>query len=703
MKLLIYDKFFDSLIQLPRGTQQKVIDFQKKFRENSRSAAIHLEPISTFKDKQLRTARIDQKYRIIVRAPETGDTYYLLWVDNHDEAMAWATNKIFQWNTNTQSIQLFTSIEEEKVVDTEVASTSNPSHFEEVQLFSEYSDEQLVQIGLPEVLLPSVRKVLDLNGLETLEKYLPADAFENLFYLADGANIENLIFEIEEGKVASAQFEEQLKSVNNQRSFIEFTDDSVFNDVLSGELNKWKFYLHPSQRKLVEGNFNGSVKVTGGAGTGKTVAALHRLKHLVQTSEEIGPVLFTTFTKALTSNIRELVSDLGIDQQKVVVNNIDALAFDLAKNHGLIDDNTKVIGFSSVRSAEEIWDELLEINLVGFDRDFIISEYNQVILYNNVRSFSEYARTSRVGRGKPISRLQRKALWDLFEKYNKYKAESGYIDKDEVYNRLTDYFSESDNKPYAHCIADELQDLSNVELRFIRSLVEEKKNDLFLVGDPLQRIYDRKIYFSKAGINIRGNRSKRLRINYRTSEEIKKLAFSVIYDIPFSDFDGEEESKNGYVSLFHGDVPIYQTFKSKDEEIEFIKNKVAELKEKDFSLSEVVISARTKDEIRNLKSALHKANVPWYDITSNDNVGDKNGVRLSTFHSMKGLEFKVVFLADVNNRTCPFLPSSFRNWDEERQKEHLQSERSLMYVAISRAVQKVVITGIGQCSEVIQL
>ncbi|RIJ42670.1 UvrD-helicase domain-containing protein [Pontibacter oryzae] len=701
MKLLIYDKFFDSLIKLPRGTQQKVIEFQRKFRENSKSAAIHLEPISTFKDKQLRTARIDQKYRIILRAPETGDTYYLLWVDNHDEAMAWATNKIFQWNTNTQSIQLFTSPDVEQLVETDSqGSSQNETSFE---LFTDYTDKDLVKIGLPEVLIPSVRKVVDLDGLEALEKYLPADAFENLFYLADGANIENLIYEIEEGKVASTQFEDQLKSVNNQRSFIEFTDDSVFNEVLAGELNKWKFFLHPTQRKLVESDFNGPIKVTGGAGTGKTVAALHRLKYLVNASQDSRPVLFTTYTKALTSNLKDLVSDLGMDQYKVVVNNIDALSYDLAKSYRLIDDNTKVIGFSSVRSAEEIWDELLEKNLIEFDRDFIISEYNQVILHNNVKSLQEYLRTSRVGRGKAISRKQRQNLWSVFESYDKYKKESGYIDKEEIYNRLTDYLTENSIKPFAHCVADELQDFSNVELRFLRALIEEKKNDLFLVGDPLQQIYDRKIYFSKAGINIRGNRSKRLRINYRTSEEIKKLAFSVIQDIAFSDFDGEEESKNGYVSLFHGDVPTYQIFKSKDDEISYIKEKITELKSKDFLLSEVAICARTKDEIRGLKSALYKANIPWYDITSNEKAGDKTGVRLSTFHSMKGLEFKVIFLADVNNRTCPFLPYASVNWDEDRKKEHTQSEKSLMYVAISRAVQKVIITGTGQHSEVIRL
>jgi hypothetical protein len=702
MKLLIYDKFFDSLIRLPRETQQKVIDFKKKFRDNSKSAAIHLEPISTFKDKQLRTARIDQKYRAILRAPESGDTYFLLWVDNHDEAMAWATNKIFQWNTMTQTVQLFSTPEADITVNP-VVETKSVATETAYDLFADYSDEQLVQIGLPDVLLPSVRRIKDLNGLEQLEKYLPADAFENLFYLADGANIENLIYEINEGKVASIQFEEQLKSVNNQRSFIEFTDDSVFNDVLAGELNKWKFYLHPSQRKLVEGDFNGSIKVTGGAGTGKTVAALHRLKHLVQTTTDERPILFTTYTKALTNNLRELIQDFTSDPHKIVINNIDALAFDLAKQYALIDEGVKVIGFSSVRSAEDIWDEILERELIEYDRSFITSEYYQVILHHNVTSFQEYARTSRVGRGKPISRQDRQNLWNLFEKYESYKAENSYIDKDEVYNRLTDYLTKNKIKPFAHCIADEVQDLSNVELRFIRSLVEEKKNDLFLVGDPLQCIYDRKIYFMKAGINIRGNKSKRLRINYRTSEEIKKLAFSVIHDISFSDFDGEEESKNGYVSLFHGDVPTYQTFRSKDEEIQYIKNQIEELKESDCHLSEVVISTRTRDELKELKTALHKSKIPWYDITSNDKTGNTTGVRLSTFHSLKGLEFKVVFLADVNARTCPFLPSSFKSWDEEKQKEHLQSEKSLMYVAISRAVQKVVITGIGQRSEVIKL
>ncbi len=90
MKLFIYDKFWDAFLKINKGTQSKVTDFISKFRTDSKSPAINLEAISTFKDQSLRTARIDQKYRAILKEVQAGELYLLVWIDNHDEAMDWA-------------------------------------------------------------------------------------------------------------------------------------------------------------------------------------------------------------------------------------------------------------------------------------------------------------------------------------------------------------------------------------------------------------------------------------------------------------------------------------------------------------------------------------------------------------------------------------------------------------------------------------
>lgn len=706
MKLLFYDKFFDSLIELPKGIQKKVIEFQKKFRENSKSSAIHLEPIQAFKDSSLRSARIDQTYRAIIKVPESGETYYLLWVDHHDKAYDWATNKVFQWNENTQSMQVFTAPE----VLVEQSDILVEPHQPEINaLFSEYGNTELIKIGVPDVLIPSIRGILNLDDLEKLERFIPQDTFENLFYLADGASIEQLIFEVEEGKASSIREEEQIGSINNQRSFIELTDDDLFNEILEGNLKKWKYYLHPSQRKLVTSSFTGTVKVSGGAGTGKTVAALHRMKFLAETRKPGDKILFTTFTKALTENLKNLANDLEINLTDVTISNIDILAFDLVKQFVLIPNQYKVFGLHPIKKPEEIWEDVLGNVLTPFDTDFLKNEYLDIILYHDVKSLAEYLKTSRIGRGKAISRTQRKEIWSLVEKYNRSKAQYAYYHKEELYNLLVDFLTAQDTKVYDYALVDELQDFSNVELRVVRALVEEKPNDLFLVGDPLQKIYDKRINFSQSGINVRGKRSRRLRINYRTTEEIKKLAISIVKDEHYDDFDGHEEEKRGYVSLFHGQNPQYNIFHSKDQEVDYVMREIGFLLERDhntergYKPEEIAIASRTKNGLKDFKSKLHLMNLPYTEYEDGKKVGHKNGINLLTFHNIKGLEFKQVFLVDVNNRTCPKYFEELENWTDAEKQRYYKNEKSLLYVAVSRAIQRVSITGIGVKSEMVRV
>ena len=682
MKLYLGDKCWDKLFELPKNVQLRVRDFQRKFKENPFSPAINLEKIASFEDDSLRTARIDDTYRAIIGVA-SGDTYCLLYIDHHDEAMRWAQHKRFAWNSYTNSFQV-TSITMEEVVEPRGQKRDDT-------VFAKYSDEQLLRIGVPEHQLPLVRSIKDMDDLEKAESSLSGDVFEYLFYLMDdGTDINNIITEVEAGKEQDGD-----STINNKRNFIEITDDEELERVIAEGTEKWQIFLHPSQRLLVEKSYAGSLKVTGGGGTGKTVAAIHRLKKLTEKGS-MKSVLYTTFTRTLIKNISSRVRSMGIKSENCVIENIDKLALDMAKSYGLIPQTATVLDYGpSSRTSEEIWDGIVTDNLSQFDTRFLKREYLDVIVYNNNKTIDDYYRQSRTGRTQPVNRKQRTEIWNLVEQYVARKKESQLYDRNEIFNLIANHLNENGIHPFKHVIADEIQDFSNPELRFLRALVEEGPDDLFLVGDPYQRIYNnRKIAFSQVGINVRGKRSKRLRVNYRTTEEIKRAATNVVNGCAFDDFDGSPESLAGYVSLMHGDRPEYKIYDNRNEEIAAIIDFIRMCRENGIEYKDIVVASYIKDSIKPVQDALHRNNIPYKNLM-NEGTGNDNGVNLSSFHNMKGLEFKVVILSDVNKKTFPYLPYGFEGLDEIEKKNHLMNQKALMYVAITRAMQKVLITGSG--------
>ena len=682
MKLYLGDKCWDKLFELPKNVQLRVRDFQRKFKENPFSPAINLEKIASFEDDSLRTARIDDTYRAIIGVA-SGDTYCLLYIDHHDEAMRWAQHKRFAWNSYTNSFQV-TSITMEEVVEQRGKERDDT-------VFAKYTDEQLLRIGVPEHQLPLVRSIKDMDDLEKAESSLSGDVFEYLFYLMDdGTDINNIITEVEAGKEQDGD-----STINNKRNFIEITDDEELERVIAEGTEKWQIFLHPSQRLLVEKSYSGSLKVTGGGGTGKTVAAIHRLKKLTEKGS-MKSVLYTTFTRTLIKNISSRVKSMGIKSENCVIETIDKLALDMAKSYGLIPQTATVLDYGpSSRTSEEIWDGIVTDNLSQFDTRFLKREYLDVIVYNNNKTIDDYYRQSRTGRTQPVNRKQRTEIWNLVEQYVARKKESQLYDRNEIFNLIANHLNENGIHPFKHVIADEIQDFSNPELRFLRALVEEGPDDLFLVGDPYQRIYNnRKIAFSQVGINVRGKRSKRLRVNYRTTEEIKRAATNVVNGCAFDDFDGSPESLAGYVSLMHGDRPEYKIYDNRNEEIAAIIDFIRMCRENGIEYKDIVVASYIKDSIKPVQDALHRNNIPYKNLM-NEGTGNDNGVNLSSFHNMKGLEFKVVILSDVNKKTFPYLPYGFEVLDEIEKKNHLMNQKALMYVAITRAMQKVLITGSG--------
>ena len=695
MRLFLGDTCWEKLFLLPKKVQKKVVEFQDKFKKNPHGHAINLEPIAGFKDGNMRTARIGDDYRAIIGLLPNDD-YCLLYVDHHDEAMQWARNKRFERNKMTGTIQVVPIL-----TAAEPACADTPAESSQILPFAAYSDEQLLKIGVPENLLALVRGIRDLEDLDKNEDNLPADVFEHLFDLLDEKNIDQIIAEIEEGRNAS----DDAQNANNKSHFIEITGENELEKYLDGDFEKWQIFLHPTQRVLVESDYKGSVKVTGGGGTGKTVAALHRLKRLSEGAPRKS-VLYTTYTKALIRNVRQKIRNLHVNEDACVIDNIDGLLSEVASKYGIKPKGWNVLDYIKVdygkTKNQEIWEDIVDNNLTAFDADFLYQEYLDVIAYNNITDLKAYLRQPRRGRSKALSVKQRMEIWKLVEMYVAEKKEQHYFDRSELFNITANYLNDNGIHPFAHIIADEIQDFSNPELRFLRALTPEGPNDLFMVGDPYQRIYNnRQINFSSVGINVRGKRSRRLKVNYRTTEEIKRQAVSVVKGCAYDNFDGEAEKLDGYVSLMHGPQPEYNVYPSPQEEQNAVLKFIKECHEGGISYKDIAIANPRRDGLRDFQSSLHISGMPYKNLENSDN-GDVDGIVLSTMHNMKGLEFKVVIITGINHNSFPSKPYNWNGMDKREQTNHMMNQRSLMYVAITRAMQKVLITGVGEKSELLK-
>jgi len=697
MRLFLSDTCYEPLFALPKKIQTKVVNFQKKFRECTTANGMHLEPIAQFCDDSMRTARIDDNYRAVIGLVD--DNAYLLFVGTHENAYNWGIRKKIVWNDHTQACQLVTINQ-----TTESVVESAPTTEEESYPFHDITEDKWLKIGVPEDLIKQVMQIKSLDDLDPLEEYLPTDAFENIYNLLDGESIDDIIAEIEEGQ--AKENEDQLLSNNNKRRFVELTDDDALQRILDNDMDKWQIFLHPSQQKLVDSDYKGTMKVSGGAGTGKTVAALHRLKHL--SANPNAKILFTTYTRTLRENLEDLVKKMEINRSRCTLSNIDQVLIETARQYK-IKEGYKILDYSGDEESLKLWREVLETEVTEFDEQFLYDEYIDVIVYFGNTDSKSYMLQQRVGRTKALSRKQRLEIWKLVEKYVALKQERKVVDRLELFNETTKYLNDNNVRPYTNVIADEFQDFSNPELKFLRALVAEGRNDLFLTGDPMQRIYSgRKINFGAAGINVRGVRSKRLKINYRTTEPIKRVAVGVIKGQTFDDMDGGTESMKGYVSLIHGgEQPVYNVVSSASDEVNQVVEWINECKNSNIELKDICIAAPSMGLMKEMQTRLHTDGTAYKVLKGASKEGSQGGLSLCTLHSLKGLEFKVVILMGVNERNIPSKATDgypFNGMDALDTKEFLSSKRSLLYVAITRARQLVFMVGLGEpCGLISQL
>jgi superfamily I DNA/RNA helicase len=259
--------------------------------------------------------------------------------------------------------------------------------------------------------------------------------------------------------------------------------------------------------------------------------------------------------------------------------------------------------------------------------------------------------------------------------------------------------SKSEVLPYRAVVVDEAQDMSHQAFMLIRQMVPEGKNDLFIVGDAHQRIYRHKVVLGQCGINILG-RSKKLKINYRTTDETKSWAVSLLKGIKIDDLDGGVDDQKGYKSLLHGAYPEVRPFGDFQEEIDYISKYLKEALAERGSLKGICLVSRTNHLLNQYQQRLMENGFDVYPIKrSEPEDRTVEGVRLATMHRVKGLEFDRVIIAGVNDGIIPLEGAGVSSEDPTVKAESDVNERALLYVSATRAKKEVLVTSFGKPSK----
>lgn len=688
IEVAITKSYLKALADVPKATQKKANEFFEKFKANPEAQSINYEKIMVMKDDKVRTVRIDQKYRAIVLHPPEGNVYLFVYIDNHDEAMNWAKNKVFDINEYTAAIQ---------VVDLEIV--NNPmvqieneyawTAIHDKSIVDMYSEDELIELGIPKIILPVLNLVKTNQDLiNYIQKYVSTDIYDMLEFCLEGIPAEEIkeCFSVEPIDSKLSMFEAMKKDIN--KSYVKVvSEEETINNILDNPIDFWRIFLHPRQQNYVignDGNYNGSFQIKGSAGTGKTVVAMHRAKYLASNiyTANTDKILFTTFSKKLTRSVEYNLKNMcSLDAlNRIEVINLHSWIAKYLKEHNIpfdiIDDQLRnnYINFA-----------INKLNLESsYSVEDIKTEIDAVLSYNQITDLSSYLKVSRNGTYKKLGRNQREQVWQIiseyFEKLNEtHKTEWWLLIKNVIH--MINYKKDVE---YSAIIVDESQDFGMAEYRLLRALVKEKENDLFIVGDIRQRIYSNKANFSKCGINIKGNRTRQLTTNYRNTLEIGLLADQIIEGIDFKEFDeaGFENKKANY--LISGINPIIKSFGNQNSEAEFVIEEIKKIVISGISYNEIAIVARTNNYLEMMMKSLKNAGIAVLSLEEINSI-DRNSIYVGTMHSIKGFEFKVVLLIGVNDEMLPYKKylNSLKN--EKEIEAFIQQEKSLLYVAITRA------------------
>jgi superfamily I DNA/RNA helicase len=698
-KVALSQDFLSQLARLPSSAQSKVLKWAVKFQADPKSPGINYEKINAARDPNLKSVRLDLDWRGIVFKPDSGDVYVLLHVDHHDEAYRWAERRKIAINPVTGAMQIV-FVEEVAVPAATAATTpvAAAAEFTEVRavasqevqatpkpsLFAALSDRELMSIGVPEDWIGRIQGVQTEDEMDGLQASLPVEAYEGLFLLAAGDTIDQVLISREtrvDRAIDTTDFMTALTTPESQSRFVIVDDDEAMLAIMNAPLAQWRIFLHPTQHKLASGDRSGPVRVLGGAGTGKTVVAMHRAKWLAENRTPDGKkVLFTTFTKNLALDIEDNLKTLCSPKTmaKMEVRNLDAWVHGFMRSRKL---EHKIVYDRSQDGALQAWQAALAVKDASIDLppSFYEQEFEQVVLAKGVTTRDEYRAVRRTGRGVILSRAKRDAVWPVFEEYRGQLATRKLKEVDDAYREIAAVLSRpSDSSsaglPYSAIVIDETQDFGPQALKLLRAMMPHESNDLFFVGDGHQRIYSRhRAAMGKCGIDIRG-RARKLYLNYRTTDEIRRLAVSLLEGCEVDDLDEGHDETRKYKSLVHGPAPVVLAVDGLESAIEqaIESARTWQCQDVDGNPGSTCVIASSKAVREAFARQFVAAGFKTAVIDANQNLaGDGKTIHFATMHRAKGLEF---------DRVVVVAPAAYLGDPVDT-----DSQRKLIYVALTRA------------------
>jgi superfamily I DNA/RNA helicase len=685
-RLAIDKDFLNDYSRLEKSVQASVMAAFEKFAGHTH-AGLHLEKLNQSKDNRLRTIRIDQFWRGVVLAPDSGDTYYLLKVLPHDKAIEYAGSHKLSVNQALGVVE----VRNEAAIEQLQPTLEQAARTTDDRLFGHVTDKDLERLGVDANVRTIARLLTSENHLDAMQNMMPDIQYTALLGLASGQSPEEVWAEI------SLYASHEPVDTKNIVKAMERTPSRVVivgsNRELEGVLEypfaAWRIFLHPSQEKIAYARrYSGPAQVTGGAGTGKTVTALHRASHLAWRAEQqlMGPeatpsVLLTTFTRNLSDALQVQFEMLEADDDvraQVEIRNVDSLAYRIVEQArgarpAIVDH----------RELEALWAAEAHDAAGGYSPSFLNREWEQVILAQGLESEQEYLTASRAGQGTPLGKAQRREVWKLVQRVSAELSGGGLDTHTQLANEAARALRAGSVKvPYRHVIIDEAQDLHPAQWRLLRAAVPAGPDDMFIVGDAHQRIYDNRVSLARMGVNVRG-RSKRLTVNYRTTQEILALAVPTLGRASFTGLDDEADTLSGYQSPLHGQRPEVLGSATRESELSALVGRVRAWREAGIELNAIGVAARAGYLVKQATEALTAAGIPSLPLSSKSK---KNAVRVGTMHGMKGLEFQAVGVVGVADGVVP-LPSAVTpaGADPVAHAQDLQRERCLLFVACTRA------------------
>jgi superfamily I DNA/RNA helicase len=553
------------------------------------------------------------------------------------------------------------------------------------KLFDNLRKFELMAFGVPEEWVDDVRAATE-DTLFDIITHLPQEAQEALLKLAVG--------EKPEPPPPAPVETDPFAHPDAQRRFRVLTNIEELQRALDYPWEKWAVFLHPSQAALVERSYSGPARVSGSAGTGKTIVALHRGVHLARENPQ-ARVLLTTFSKALANalsvRLTTLVGNEPTIANRITVKAIPAVGYDLYSER---------FGQPNI-AAPALIKSLLAKAAAGveghkFSSHFLYGEWSDVVDAWQLKSWEAYRDVSRLGRKTRIGGKQRELLWAIFEHARAGLAEKKAVTWADVFGRLGDDLAAGGKKSFDYAVVDEAQDLGVAEARFLGALSDGKPDGLFFTGDLGQRIFQQPFSWKALGLDVRG-RSFTLRINYRTSHQIRTHADRLL-PATVSDVDGNAEGRRGTVSVFDGPPPMVKVFANPDEEQKAVGQWISERLREGCQPHEIGVFVRSDGQLKRARNALKAAGARSVELSEKVEA-EAGSVAISTMHFAKGLEFRSVAVMACDDEVIPLQERIESVADDADLEEVYDTERHLLYVACTRARDHLIVTGVDPVSE----